>query len=141
MKYLLSAAVALVLAGCNAESNAATAATDDQAPPVPQIVGNADQPAGAMPPGNPMLAQLAEMGGAAEAGIELCGMQHDVAAAKRQQREQFIQMGGSAAAFDAGYQAGYDRARGEFQAASASEQQRMCEGYREFEASREGGDW
>ena len=145
MKYLVSAAIALALVGCNAESNAApvSAAEDVAAQDVQQIVGNAGQPAdgAAMPPGNPMLGQLGEMGGAAEAAIELCGIEADTAAAKRQQQAQFSQMGGTQAQFDTAYRAGYERAKSEFGSAGAAERKRMCDGYREMENARPGGDW
>lgn len=146
MKYLVSAAIVLVLAGCNAESNAATSATQD----VPQIVGNTGQPAGAagMPADNPMAsmgAQLAESGGGAHAAVELCGLDEDVAAAKREQQQQFVQMGGTAEQFEASYKAGYDRAQADFQAASAADRKQMCDSYREFGAqlleAMQSGDW
>lgn len=142
MKYLVSAAIAMVLAGCNSESNAAPATAEaSAAQDVPQIVGNTGQPAGAMPPGNPMLGQLGEMGGAAEAAVEMCGGNDDVNAAKQQQRAQFLQMGGTAEQFDAAYKAGYDRAKSEFQAAGTAERQRMCASMQEMNSRRIGDAW
>lgn len=138
MRYLASAVLVLSLAGCNAESNAAPGA----ATAMPQIVGNGAPPdQGAMPSGNPMLEQLGEIGGAAEAGIALCGLDADVADAKRQQREQFIRMGGTPEQFEAAYQAGFDRARQEYDAASPAERQRMCDGLRDMQAGQPVGDW
>lgn len=87
-----------------------------------------------MPAGNPMLPQLAEMGGAVQAGIELCDMGHHIATAKQQQQDQFIQMGGTPEQFEIAYQTGYDRAKSEFEAANAGERQRMCNEYRALES-------
>lgn len=86
----------------------------------------------AMPPGNPMLGQLGEMGGAAEAAVEECGLGDDTEQAKRQQREQFIRMGGTREQFEAAYQAGYDRAKSEYAAAGPAERQRMCAEYKQL---------
>ncbi|MGE4336776.1 MAG: hypothetical protein AB7E55_12480 [Pigmentiphaga sp.] len=87
-----------------------------------------------MPPGNPWLSQLAEMGGAVQAGIELCDMGHDTTSAKQQQQAQFIQMGGTPEQFEMAYQTGYDRAQSEFEAANVGERQRMCNEYRKLES-------
>lgn len=95
----------------------------------------------AMPPGNPMLGQLGEMGGAAEAAVELCGLDGDTAQAKHQQREQFIQMGGTREQFESAYKAGFDRAKAEYAAASPAERQRMCDGYKQLESLNSGSGW
>lgn len=87
-------------------------------------------------PGNPILPRLAEMGGAIQASNELCDMAHDFASAKQQQQDQFIQMGGTPEQFEAAYQTGYDRAKSGFEAANASERQRMCNEYRALEAAQ-----
>lgn len=79
-----------------------------------------------VPPGNPILPQLAEMSGAAKAGIELCDIDESVAPSKRQQQDQFLQMGGTSEQFETGYQAGYDRARNEYESVSANDRQSMC---------------
>lgn len=119
MKYFFSTAavLTLLLLGWNTESKAAS------------------EP---MPPGNPMLPQLAEFGGAVHAGIELCDMEHDTSSAKQQQQDQFIQMGGTPEQFEMAYQTGYDRAKSEFEAADVNERQRMCNEYRALESVQPG---
>lgn len=117
MKHLLPAAILLSLAAYSGGIDAAP-----------------NQAGGAVP-GNPMLAQLGEMGGAAEAAVEACGLGDDAAAAKRDQQEQFVRMGGSREQFEAAYQAGYDRARAEYTVASPAERERLCDGFKELGSS------
>lgn len=116
MKYPVFAAILLCLAVCPGEARAG----------------------GQAPPGNPMLPQLAETGGAAEAGVELCGLDDDTAAAKRQQQELFIRMGGTREQFETAYRAGYDRAKSEYGAAGPAERKRMCDGFKALGGSTTG---
>jgi len=106
MKYPFSTAAALVclLIGWNPEIRA--------------------QP---VPSGNPMLAQLAEMSGGVRAGIEFCDIDESAGPAKSQQQNQFVQMGGTPAQFETGYQTGYDRAKSQYEAATAGDRQNMCD--------------
>lgn len=89
--------------------------------------GPAIASAESLPLTNPILPQLAEMSGAATAGIELCDMDKSLAPDKSQQRDQFIQMGGTPEAFATGYQTGYDRAQKEYKSASPQERKQMCD--------------
>lgn len=141
MRVFFSAAILLSLAACGTESPPEAAVAADQAEPAPQAVDLPAQPADGAGMPEPMLMQLGEMGGAAEAAVELCGMEHDSGGAKRQQQEQFIQMGGTRDQFEASYQSGYDRVKTEYQSASASQRQAMCDELREFEAAAASGDW
>lgn len=93
---------------------------------------------GGMPPGNPMLGQLGEMGGAVEAAVEACGFDDDTAQAKRQQQQQFMRMGGTREQFEAAYRAGYDRAKAKYAAAGPEDRQRMCSEFRQL-GSMQGG--
>lgn len=106
MKYLASAAAALVLVSSSVHSE----------------------------PVNPMLAQLGQLGGAVEAAVTACKIDVDVdmQTAKREQQEQFIQMGGTREGFEAAYKAGYDRARAEFDGASSADRKRMCDEFSNF---------
>lgn len=106
MNYRLSAALAAILIGAGSAAQAET---------------------------NPMLDQLAGVGGAAEAAGELCQVEADFAGAKRQQEAYFLQMGGTREQFVSGYQAGYDRTKAEYQAASAEERNQMCNDFRRLQ--------
>lgn len=133
MKYLVSTAILLSLSVFSAESDAAM----NQAGEVSQIVGNTGQAAG--PAGNPMLAQLGETGGAGEAGVELCGLDDDVAALKQQQQQMFIQMGGTPEQFEDAYRAGYERAMAEHGNSSPAERERMCNELKRFGSEADSG--
>lgn len=147
-KYLAPAVLALLLVGCSRDDHANTATDAELRSPPPTTMTDRT-PAGEragdrmgdrmgersgdqsrMPAGNPALAQLAEMGGAAEAAVELCDLDEDTAAAKRRQREQFVQMGGTAEQFDAAFRAGKERAKAEHEAADAAGRERMCDNFR-----------
>lgn len=141
MRVLFSAAILLSLAACGPDGPPEAAVAAEQAEPAPRAVDLPAQPADGAGMPEPMLMQLGEMGGAAEAAVELCGMEHDSGGAKRQQQEQFIQMGGTRDQFEASYQSGYDRVKTEYQSASASQRQAMCDELREFEAAAASGDW
>lgn len=141
MRGLFSAAILLSLAACSSESPLEASAVSDQAEPASQAVDAPAQQADGTAMPEPMLMQLGEMGGAAEAAVELCGTPRDSEVTKRQQQEQFIQMGGTRDQFEASYQSGYDRAKTEYQSASAGERQAMCDEFREFEAAAGSGDW
>lgn len=134
-KYLAPAVIALLLVGCSRDDHADTVTDAELRSPPPAMAERSpvdergDAPR--MPAGNPVLAQLAEMGGAAEAAVDLCDLDDDTAAAaKRQQREQFLQMGGSREQFDTAFQAGKDRAKAEYEAADAAGRERMCDNFR-----------
>lgn len=87
---------------------------------------NTEVAAQPVPPGNPMLPQLAEISGAATAGIKVCDLDESMGPVKRQQKDQFIKMGGTPEQFETGYQAGYDRVENEYASASAGDRQKMC---------------
>lgn len=84
--------------------------------------------------GNPMLGQLATFGGATEAAVEACGLDVDTTTAKRQQREQFAQMGGTNDAFETAYQAGYQEAKDGYESATPAERQEMCDQFKSLMA-------
>lgn len=136
MKSLVSTAILLSLAAFSAQSHGAM----NQGGEVPRIVGNTGQPVAAAPIGNPMLGQLGEAGGAGEAAVELCGLDDDVAAAKQQQKQQFIQMGGTREQFEDAYRTGYDRAMAEHGDSSPAERERMCNELKRF-GSESGAGW
>lgn len=90
------------------------------------LVGwNAGVSAQPVTPVNPFLPQLAEFTGGVTAGMESCGIEN-TGPEKSQQRDQFIQMGGTPEQFEASYQAAYDRVKSEYKSASADERQTMC---------------
>ncbi len=140
---VLTAALTLALAACNGAGEPAPAdttapvpaATDavvappaDAAPPAgaPGAADPADPVAG----GNPMLTQLASLGGAMHAAVESCEPTHDAAQlanAKDQQRQNFEQMGGDAATFDTEFATAYDKVRAQFNSAAAPQQKQMCD--------------
>lgn len=136
MKYLVSTAILLSLAAFSAQTHGAM----NQGGEVARIVGNTGQPAAAAPAGNPMLRQLGEAGGAGEAAVELCRLDDDVATAKQQQQQQFIQMGGTREQFEDAYRAGYDRAMAEHGNTSPAERERMCNELKRF-GSEAGAGW
>jgi len=80
-----------------------------------------------MPPGNPMLDQLAETSGTAEGTAKACGIERDHAAFKRNQQEQFLRMGGTREQFETAFARGHDRGKARLDAASPAERQRMCD--------------
>lgn len=115
MKSLVSATILLSLAAYCGGINAGNQAG----------AGSADS----------LLQPLAEAVGLSEAAVEACGVNVDpaeLAAAQQQQREMHLQMGGTEEQFEAFHQAGYDRARAEFEAASPAERERMCDEFKQF---------
>lgn len=94
---------------------------------------NAANQAGGGSSAGSLLQPLAEAVGLSEAAAEACGANvdpADLAAAKQQQRERHLQMGGTEEQFETYYQAGYDRAKADFETASPAEHERKCSLFR-----------
>ncbi|WP_101926904.1 MULTISPECIES: hypothetical protein [Luteimonas] len=139
---LLATALTLALAACggtaeptpDAAATPTPAETEAAAPPAdaapqPGMPGAAD-PADPVAGGNPMLTQLAGLGGAMHAAVESCEPTHDpaqLADAKEQQRQNFEQMGGDATTFETEFTSAYDKVRAQFEGATAPQQQQMCD--------------
>lgn len=138
-RFLLPAAFALLLMGCDRDDRVDTqtrgmpATTTESARDMGDMDRRDDnrmgQSRGAA--ATPALTQLAEAGGAAEAAVEYCDLDDDSAAAKRRQREQFTQMGGTSEQFETAYRAGLERAQAEYRAAGAADRDRICENFRQ----------
>ncbi len=112
------------------------------APDAPEQAPDAEvDPADPVAGGDPILTQVASLGGAMQAAIERCEPQHDaarLAEAKRQQRELFVQMGGDGAGFDSGFGAAYDKVRSEFASATPAQHKQLCDELAEVAAQAQG---
>lgn len=148
--WLLAAAFALALAGCNKDSTVATAepaaAEDQDAQPVAMDDAGSQTAGEATAPAAPATledvdsaddadedeagpAQLAQFGGAAAASAELCGKPYDAAALvtmKEKQKQLYVATGGDPSQYEADFQAGYARGKADFQAVGADQRQQFC---------------
>lgn len=146
--WLLAAALAVALAGCDAERSATTtepvAAEDrDSRPVVMDDGGGQATPATVDTAAVPEDAdaeedadddeagptQLAQFGGAAAASAELCGKPYEaatLAVMKDKQKQLYVATGGDPAQYEADFQAGHARGKAEFLAADAGQRQQFC---------------
>lgn len=145
MRYSLLAAALLSLAACGADNGAQDSAVagaqtemivpTDADPALP--VADPGAPDVQAASDNPMAARLAEVGGSVAAAVTRCGLDvdgADLADAKRQQQEHFIQMGGGTPEqFEAAYQAGHDQVTARYEAGDAAQRQALCDELRQLE--------
>lgn len=85
-------------------------------------------PMGTAPPAE-MLNQLAGLGGAMHAAVELCDQgvgPAQLAEAKERQQQEFVRMGGDVAVFDREFSSAHDRVRAQYTSATPAQQQQMC---------------
>lgn len=76
-----------------------------------------------------MLTQLAGLGGAMHAAVELCDPNipaDQLAQAKTRQQQEFVKMGGDAAMFDREFASAHDKVRAQYDSATPAQQQQMC---------------
>ncbi|WP_052773045.1 hypothetical protein [Luteimonas sp. FCS-9] len=76
-----------------------------------------------------MLTQLAGLGGAMHAAVELCDPNipaDQLAQAKDRQQQEFVKMGGDAAMFDREFASAHDKVRAQYDTATPAQQQQMC---------------
>ena len=76
-----------------------------------------------------MLTQLAGLGGAMHAAVELCDPTipaDQLAQAKTRQQQEFVKMGGDAAMFDREFASAHDKVRAQYDSATPAQQQQMC---------------
>ncbi|MEZ0471266.1 hypothetical protein [Luteimonas salinilitoris] len=139
IRIAASVTLACAMAACNPvddEAKAAPEAIDESAtsseaaPAEPAGTEGAPAPAAMID----SHAKLAGFGGSVQAVAEACGgsSADELAAAKRQQKALFIQGGGNEAAFEAAFEAGYDKTRTEMANATPAERAKGCAEIREM---------
>lgn len=92
------------------------------------VTPDATSPAGAPPPA--MLDQLAGLGGAMHAAVELCDPgigPAQLAEARERQQQEFVRLGGDVAVFDREFTSAHDRVRAQYTSATPAQQQQMCD--------------
>lgn len=128
-------AATLGLAACGERAAAPAADTAVQTEPVDdtrtvpsEAAPRADATTDAAPP-PAMLNQLAGLGGAMHAAVELCDPGIDAAQladARARQQQEFVRLGGDAATFDQEFTTAHGRVQAQYRSATPAQQQQMC---------------
>jgi len=109
-------------------SEAARAQQSGDAATAPEGTPGPTAPMGDAPPAA-MLNQLASLGGAMHAAVELCDPSigpAQLAEAKERQQEEFARLGGDVATFDREFATASDGVRAQYTSATPAQQQQMC---------------
>ena len=128
-------AATLGLAACGERAAAPAADTAVQTDPVDdtrtvpsEAAPRADATTDAAPP-PAMLNQLAGLGGAMHAAVELCDPgigAAQLADARARQQEEFVRLGGDAGTFDQEFTTAHGRVQSQYRSATPAQQQQMC---------------
>lgn len=109
-------------------SEAARAQQSGEATTGPDAMPRADAPMDGAPPAA-MLNQLAGLGGAMHAAVELCDPgigAAQLADARARQQEEFVRLGGDAGTFDQEFTTAHGRVQAQYRSATPAQQQQMC---------------